>query len=74
LGTREIGNKSKAGNAKLGLRSVKLSDYVGRSNSLSDDAEGTVIARLGFPVEGLFDSGITDQDESTRLEVEIDDS
>ena len=54
-------------------RAVKLGDDVGATFVLRYDYERTEVSRMHFAIEGLLDSGISDEDKVAECEVVLDD-
>ena len=53
-------------------RAVELGDDVGTTFILGYDYERTEVSRMHFAIEGLLDSGISDEDEVANCEVVLD--
>ena len=54
-------------------RAIKLGDDLGATFVLQYDYERTKVSRTHFAIEGLLDSGISDEDEVAECEVILDD-
>ena len=58
---REIRDMAEAGNAKLGLCSVKFSNNIGLPFCFADDNHRPEITRLGFAIQRLFNTSVAHQ-------------
>ena len=71
--TGEIWDDSECCDWAIEDRAVELGDDVGATFVLRYDYERTEVSRTHFAIEGLLDSGISDEDEVAECEVVLDD-
>ena len=69
----EIWDDSECSDWTVEDRAVKLRDDVGATFVLRYDYERTEVSCTHFAIEGLLDSGISDEDEVAECEVILDD-
>ena len=69
----EIWDDSECSNWTAKDQAVKLGDDVGTTFVLRYDYEWTEVSCMHFAIEGLLDSGISDEDEVAECEVVLDD-
>ena len=71
--TGEIWDDSECCDWTIKDQAVELGDNVGATFILRYDYEWTEVSRTHFVIEGLLDSGISDEDEVAECEVVLDD-
>ena len=71
--TGEIWDDSECCDWTIKDRAVELGDNVGATFVLRYEDERTKISRTHFAIEGLLDSGISDEDKVAECEVVLDD-
>ena len=71
--TGEIWDDSECSDWTVEDRAIKLGDNVGATFVLQYDYEQTKVSRMHFAIEGLLNSGISDEDEVAECEVILDD-
>ena len=71
--TGEIWDDSECCDWTVEDRAIELGDDVGTTLVLQYDYERTEVSRTHFAIEGLLDSGISDEDEVAECEVILDD-